>query len=136
MDPAALGLGHCRAVEQFEELLRPAPVLRMKSALLGPLKTMLGSALYATAWRRQCFRDKYLVSAPHRMNDARIVDGVSCTLERFGEICNGLAEYFGVVPQDARVAAIKGRMPFSERYDFAPEFGPEVLRAPISREPA
>jgi peptidoglycan/xylan/chitin deacetylase (PgdA/CDA1 family) len=109
----------------------------MKSKLLGPLKTMLGSALYATAWPRHYFRDKYLITAFHRVNNHTVGDGITCTPDRFRELCIWLAKNFDVVPLEAQIAALEdGRiLPGSASITFDDGYlDNHEIAAPLLRE--
>lgn len=79
----------------------------MKSRFVGSLKTAIGSVLYATNWPRRYFRDKYLITAFHRVNEVTLGDGITCSPDRFREVCIWLASHFEVVPLEAQVAALE-----------------------------
>jgi peptidoglycan/xylan/chitin deacetylase (PgdA/CDA1 family) len=92
----------------------------MNSRFAGSLKTIIGSVLYATTWPRRYFRDKYLITAFHRVNEVTLGDGITCSPDRFREVCIWLAKHFDVVPLEAQIAALEsGRiLPYSASITF------------------
>lgn len=84
----------------------------MRSRAAGVLRTLLGYAAFATPWPRFYFRDKCVITAFHRVNDATNGDGISCTPERFRHVCAWLGRHFDVVPLHEQVEALqRGHMP-------------------------
>jgi peptidoglycan/xylan/chitin deacetylase (PgdA/CDA1 family) len=71
------------------------------------LKTIIGYALYATPWPRFVFRNKYLITAFHRVNDTTVGDGITCAPENFRRICKWMAKKFRVVPLSEQIEAIE-----------------------------
>lgn len=71
------------------------------------IKAALGQALYGSGYSRIFFRDKFLITAFHRVNASTLGDGLSCSPAAFREICVWLAKHFRVVPLDEQIAALE-----------------------------
>jgi peptidoglycan/xylan/chitin deacetylase (PgdA/CDA1 family) len=79
----------------------------MTKTIVANIKSMLGYTLYATPWPRFFFRDKFLVTAFHRVNRSTLGDGVTCSPESFRSICIWLAKNFRVIPLSEQIDALE-----------------------------
>lgn len=79
----------------------------MTPLIAAPLKTLIGCALFATPWPRSYLKDKYVITAFHRVNTTTFGDGITCSPDRFRRICQWLAKHFRVVPLAAQVEALE-----------------------------
>jgi peptidoglycan/xylan/chitin deacetylase (PgdA/CDA1 family) len=71
---------------------------RMTEIVRAHVKKILGQVLFATPWPRTYLRDKYVITAFHRVNDVTHGDGLTCATEQFRSICEWLRRNFRVVP--------------------------------------
>jgi peptidoglycan/xylan/chitin deacetylase (PgdA/CDA1 family) len=83
----------------------------MTPLIAAPLKTLIGYALYATPWPRSYLKDKYVITAFHRVNTTTLGDGITCSPDRFRKICKWLAKNFNVVPLAEQIEALETGRP-------------------------
>lgn len=79
----------------------------MTSTVAPYLKTMMGRVLYSTPWPRFYFRNKYVITAFHRVNTATLGDGITCAPENFEDICAFLAKHFRVISLAEQIEALE-----------------------------
>jgi peptidoglycan/xylan/chitin deacetylase (PgdA/CDA1 family) len=81
----------------------------MTPTVIDSLKTFLGYALYATPWPRFYFRDKFIVTAFHRINSTTLGDGITCAPDMFRRVCVWLKQNFRVIPLADQIDALESK---------------------------
>lgn len=71
------------------------------------IKAFLGRKLYATPIPAFYFRNKFVVTAFHRINSSTLGDGLTCSPENFRAICTWLAENFNVTRFADQIRALE-----------------------------
>lgn len=71
------------------------------------IKAAIGKCVYMTPWPRLFFRDRFVITAFHRVNDSTLGDGLSCSPAAFREICRWMAKHLRVVSLHEQIAMLE-----------------------------